>query len=161
MRRAAWRPSQWDPSAPTRALVEVPAPAWSPEARGAGHRTVGRAVGGRLDELGHEVTIGTRDAADTAARDDYAAWAADHPDVGLVDLRGGRRGRELVVNASGGAVALGIIDSAGTENLAGKVLLDISNPLDGSTGFPPPSCASRTTTPSPRRSSAPIPTPGS
>ena len=46
-------------------------------------------------------------------------------------------GAELVVNASGGAVALGIIESAGAENLAGKVLLDISNPLDGSTGFPP------------------------
>jgi len=98
---------------------------------------VGRAVGGRLAEPGHEVTIGTRDVADTAARDEYAAWAADHPDVGLSTFAEAAAGAELVVNASGGAVALGIIESAGTENLAGKVLLDISNPLDGSTGFPP------------------------
>ena len=97
---------------------------------------VGRAVAGRLAEVGHEVTIGTRDAADTAGREDYAAWAADHPAVGLSTFAEAAAGAEVVVNASGGGVALGILESAGTENLAGKVLLDISNPLDGST-FPP------------------------
>jgi 8-hydroxy-5-deazaflavin:NADPH oxidoreductase len=98
---------------------------------------VGRAVGGRLAELGHEVTIGTRDAADTAGREEYAAWASAHPAVGLSTFAEAAAGAELVVNASGGDVALGILESAGTANLAGKVLLDISNPLDGSTGFPP------------------------
>jgi predicted dinucleotide-binding enzyme len=98
---------------------------------------VGRAVGGKLAELGHEVTIGTRDAADTAGREEYAAWAAEHPAVGLSTFAEAASGAELVVNASGGGAALGILESAGTENLAGKVLLDISNPLDGSRGFPP------------------------
>jgi 8-hydroxy-5-deazaflavin:NADPH oxidoreductase len=98
---------------------------------------VGRAVGGRLAELGHEVTIGTRDAADTAGREDYAAWAAEHPGVRLDTFAEAAAGAELVVNASGGDKALGILESAGPENLAGKVLLDISNPLDGSRGFPP------------------------
>ena len=102
---------------------------------------VGRAVGGRLAELGHEVTIGTRDAADTAGREEYAAWAAEAASrggaVGLSTFAEAAAGAELVVNASGGDVALGILESAGAENLAGKVLLDISNPLDGSTGFPP------------------------
>jgi len=98
---------------------------------------VGRAVGGRLAELGHEVTIGTRDVAETTGREEYAAWAADHPAVGLSTFARAAADAQLVVNASGGTVALGILESAGTENLAGKVLLDISNPLDGSTGFPP------------------------
>jgi predicted dinucleotide-binding enzyme len=98
---------------------------------------VGRAVAGRLAELGHEVTIGTRDAADTAGREEYAAWSAEHQAVGLANFAEAAAGAELVVNASGGGVALGILESAGSENLAGKVLLDISNPLDGSTGFPP------------------------
>ena len=98
---------------------------------------VGRAVAGRLAGLGHEVTIGTRDTADTAGREEYAAWAAEHPAVGLSTFAEAAAGAELVVNASGGNVALGILESAGTENLAGKVLLDISNPLDGSQGFPP------------------------
>ena len=99
---------------------------------------VGRAVAGRLAELGHQVTIGTRDAADTAGREEYAAWAAEHPAVRLDDLRRGRRGRR-----AGGQrgrrrrLALRILESAGAENLAGKVLLDLSNPLDHSQGFPP------------------------
>ena len=98
---------------------------------------VGRAVGGRLAELGHEVTIGTRDAADTAGREEYAAWAAEHPAVRLATFTEAAAGAGLVVNASGGDAALAILESAGAENLAGKVLLDISNPLDGSAGFPP------------------------
>jgi len=98
---------------------------------------VGRAVAGRLAELGHEVTIGTRDAEDTAGREEYAAWAADHPAVGLATFAEVAAGAELVVNAAGGDVSLGILESAGAEHLAGKVLLDVSNPLDGSSGFPP------------------------
>ena len=98
---------------------------------------VGRAVAGRLAELGHQVTIGTRDPADTAGREDYAAWAADHSAVRLATFAEAAAGAELVVNASGGDVALGILETAGAENLAGKVLLDISNPLDSSNGFPP------------------------
>jgi 8-hydroxy-5-deazaflavin:NADPH oxidoreductase len=33
-----------------------------------GTGTVGRAIAGRLDELGHDVTIGTRDSQATLAR---------------------------------------------------------------------------------------------
>jgi predicted dinucleotide-binding enzyme len=98
---------------------------------------VGRAVAGRLAELGHEVTIGTRDAAGTAGREEYAAWAADHSGVRLATFADAAASADLVVNASGGDVALEILETAGTENLAGKVLLDISNPLDHSHGFPP------------------------
>ena len=98
---------------------------------------VGRAVAGRLAGVGHDVTIGTRDAAATAGRDDYAAWAAEHPGVRLATFDAAAGAAELVVNAAGGDVTLGILESAGAENLAGKVLLDISNPLDHSQGFPP------------------------
>jgi predicted dinucleotide-binding enzyme len=98
---------------------------------------VGRAVAGRLAELGHEVTIGTRDPKGTTGREEYAAWAGEHPAVRLATFAEAAGGAELVVNAAGGDVSLGILESAGTDNLAGKVLLDISNPLDGSSGFPP------------------------
>jgi 8-hydroxy-5-deazaflavin:NADPH oxidoreductase len=98
---------------------------------------VGRAVAGRLSELGHEVTVGTRDPAGTTGREEYAAWAAGHHGVNTATFADAAAGAELVVNASGGDVALGILEAAGAENLAGKVLLDISNPLDGSDGFPP------------------------
>ena len=60
---------------------------------------VGRAVAGRLAELGHQVAIGTRDTADTAGREEYAAWAADHPAVGLATFAEAAAAAELVVNA--------------------------------------------------------------
>ena len=44
---------------------------------------------------------------------------------------------ELVVNATGGAAAIPALQAAGADALAGKVVLDISNPLDFSQGFPP------------------------
>jgi len=43
----------------------------------------------------------------------------------------------LVVNATSGSASLSALEGAGGANLAGKVLLDISNPLDFSAGFPP------------------------
>jgi predicted dinucleotide-binding enzyme len=98
---------------------------------------VGRAVAGRLSELGHTLTVGTRDPEGTAGRQEYAAWAAEHPGVRLATFADAASDAKLVVNASGGDVTLGILEAAGAENLAGKVLLDISNPLDGSAGFPP------------------------
>ncbi|HEX2183251.1 MAG TPA: hypothetical protein VHH10_13285, partial [Rubrobacteraceae bacterium] len=44
---------------------------------------------------------------------------------------------EVVVNATAGAVSLEALERAGEENLSGKVLMDISNPLDFSKGMPP------------------------
>ena len=81
--------------------------------------------------------MGTRDPADTARREDVAAWAADHDAVPLDEVRRGHRRRRAGGQRAGGDVALGILESAGAENLAGKVLLDVSNPLDDSHGFPP------------------------
>jgi predicted dinucleotide-binding enzyme len=101
-----------------------------------GTGNVGRAVAGRLAGLGHEVTVGTRDPADTARREEYAAWAAEHASVGIGSFADAAAGAELVVNAAGGDVSLAILEQAG-EHLDGTVLLDISNPLDHSQGFPP------------------------
>jgi predicted dinucleotide-binding enzyme len=44
---------------------------------------------------------------------------------------------EIVFNCTGGMVALDALRMAGSANLAGKILIDISNPLDFSKGFPP------------------------
>ncbi|MEH1056710.1 NAD(P)-binding domain-containing protein [Micromonospora sp. CPCC 206171] len=106
---------------------------------------VGQALAGRLAQLGHEVTVGTRDVAATLARTDpdgmgnppYSRWAQAHPRVDLATFADAVAGAELVVNATSGAVSLDALAAAGAEHLAGKVLLDISNPLDFSRGFPP------------------------
>ena len=106
---------------------------------------VGQALAGRLAELGHEVTVGTRDVAATLARTTpdgmgnppYAAWATDHPQVRLAPFADAAADAELLVNATSGGVSIAALQAAGTENLAGKILIDIANPLDFSAGFPP------------------------
>ncbi|MFC6284997.1 NADPH-dependent F420 reductase [Nocardioides sp. GCM10027113] len=102
-----------------------------------GTGTVGRTVAAGLARLGHRVTVGTRDPDGTAAREEYAAWAADHADVRLATFADAAAGAGLVVNASSGQVTLDVLEQAGHDNLAGKVVVDISNPLDFSRGFPP------------------------
>ena len=67
----------------------------------------------------------------------FSAWQADHPGVALATFADAAAGAELVVNASSGAAALDVLGLAGADNLAGKVLVDIANPLDFSQGFPP------------------------
>ena len=101
-----------------------------------GTGAVGRAVAGRLDDLGHDVTMATRDPAATAGRDDHVDWAAAHPGVRLAAFGEAAAGADLLVNALGGDIALGVLAEIGGD-LAGRVLLDLSNPLDHSQGFPP------------------------
>jgi predicted dinucleotide-binding enzyme len=97
---------------------------------------VGRAIAARAAELGHDVTVGTRDVAVTRAGD-WADWATAHSDVDLADHADAAADAELVVNATSGDGALPALTAAGEESLAGRVLLDIANPLDFSKGFPP------------------------
>jgi predicted dinucleotide-binding enzyme len=103
-----------------------------------GTGSVGRALAGRLDELGHAVTLGTRDPEATTARGDAQldAWRAQHPRIGLAGFSDAADGSDVVVNATNGAASLDALEQAG-EALDGRVLLDVSNPLDFSHGFPP------------------------
>lgn len=106
---------------------------------------VGRALADRLAGLGHDVVVGTRDVAQTLARTGtdrmgnppYATWQQDRPGIRLVSLADAGRHGELVVNATSGTGSLAALQAVGAPNLAGKVILDIANPLDFSAGFPP------------------------
>jgi 8-hydroxy-5-deazaflavin:NADPH oxidoreductase len=99
-----------------------------------GTGTVGKTIGTKLVELGHDVTMGSRSATNESA----AEWVA---------LAGARASQgtfadaaafgELVFNCTAGTVSLEALSAAGDENLAGKVLVDVSNPLDFSKGRPP------------------------
>jgi len=110
-----------------------------------GTGSVGRTLAGRLAELGHEVTVGTRDPVATLARSEpdsmgnppLSDWLAERPQVRLGSFADAASHGELVVNATSGAASVEILGLAGAESLAGKVLLDIANPLDFSQGFPP------------------------
>jgi 8-hydroxy-5-deazaflavin:NADPH oxidoreductase len=95
---------------------------------------VGRTVSGKLVEVGHQVMMGSR----RADHPDAVAWAeaaGDRAQVGT--FSDAAAFGEIVVNATNGAGSLDALDSAGSANLRGKILIDISNPLDFSHGFPP------------------------
>lgn len=106
---------------------------------------VGRTLAVRFAALGHEVVIGTRDVAETLARAEpdawgspaFAVWLAAHPAVTVGSFSEAAEHGELVVNATNGAGSLAALALAGGDNLAGKVLVDVSNPLDFSHGMPP------------------------
>lgn len=106
---------------------------------------VGRAIAHRLNGLGHDAVIGTRDPVATMARTEpdmkgtppFAQWHAEHPQTRLVTMAQAGIHGELIVNATSGTDSIDALVLVGKENLAGKPLLDISLPLDLSEGWPP------------------------
>jgi 8-hydroxy-5-deazaflavin:NADPH oxidoreductase len=99
-----------------------------------GTGAVGRRIATKLVELGHEVTMGSRSAESEALLE----WVEEAGDGG----RGGTfadtaSSAELVFNCTSGEASLEALAAAGTESLAGKVLIDVANPLDFSQGMPP------------------------
>ncbi len=106
---------------------------------------VGQTITPRLIELGHKITIGTRNPKESKGRTtpnqmtgvSFADWYKKYPDIKLVALSEAAQGADLVINATSGTATLEVLKQVGKENLAGKVLLDIANPLDFSKGMPP------------------------
>ena len=93
---------------------------------------VGQALGGKLAALGHDVMMGAR--------------SADNEKVlKFAEATGGKAGTfrdaaahgEIVIHCARGNAAIETLRLAGAENLNGKVLIDVSLPLDFSNGFPP------------------------
>jgi predicted dinucleotide-binding enzyme len=85
-----------------------------------GTGVVGTTIAAKLRELGHDVQIGSRSAGEDAVP---FAEAAAHG--------------ELVFNCTAGTASLEALAAAGEENLSGKILVDVANPLDFSQGMPP------------------------
>jgi 8-hydroxy-5-deazaflavin:NADPH oxidoreductase len=95
---------------------------------------VGQAIGGKLVELGHRVMMGSRSAGNEKA----VAWVADAGEGASEGSFSEAAGfGEVVVNATAGSASVEALESAGGSNLAGKVLIDVANPLDFSQGMPP------------------------
>jgi predicted dinucleotide-binding enzyme len=99
-----------------------------------GTGTVGRTLGSALLRNGHEVRLGSRAAGNESA----VAWAQEIGGPASEGTFADAAGfGELIINATAGAASLDALRLAGAEQLAGKVLLDVSNPLDTSQGMPP------------------------
>jgi 8-hydroxy-5-deazaflavin:NADPH oxidoreductase len=97
---------------------------------GTGH--AGRTLAQGFQRTGHDVVVGTRDPDATRAREEWAGL-----DVPLAALGVVAADADLVVNATNGQASLAALGEVGSDHLAGKVILDVANPLDFSQGFPP------------------------
>lgn len=104
---------------------------------------VGRALAEGFVRTGHDVSMGTRDVHATMVRQldgvpgSIAEWLAENPSVALADFASVAGAADVIVNATNGSGTLAALAEAGAANLVGKVVLDVSNPLDFSQGFPP------------------------
>lgn len=91
---------------------------------------VGRAIASRLVELGHETMMGSRSA------DGGAEWADAAGDLASAGTFAEAAGfGELVFNCTAGSGAVEAVTSA-ADALAGKVLIDVTNPIDASGDAP-------------------------
>jgi predicted dinucleotide-binding enzyme len=98
---------------------------------------VGEAIGTKLVQLGHEVKMGSRIANNEKA----VAWVnKNHAHTALASqgtFADAAAFGVLIFNCTSGKASLDALRMAGAENLKGKVLIDIANPLDFSRGVPP------------------------
>lgn len=95
---------------------------------------VGETLATKFVSMGHKVKMGSR----TANNEKATAWAskngglASHGTFADAAIFG-----EIVFNCTSGQVSLEALQLAGRENLQGKILVDVANPLDFSKGMPP------------------------
>jgi 8-hydroxy-5-deazaflavin:NADPH oxidoreductase len=95
---------------------------------------VGRALGHAFVTLGHDVRMGARSAGNEKARD-WVQQAGARASAGT--FADAASFGELIVLATLGLANEEALRAAGPDNAAGKVLIDTTNPLDFSSGFPP------------------------
>jgi 8-hydroxy-5-deazaflavin:NADPH oxidoreductase len=99
-----------------------------------GTGVVGNTVGARLIDLGHSVMMGSRSAMNEKAAEfvQRCGSRAAHGTFAEASDFG-----EIIFNCTKGEASPEVIRLAGAENLHNKILIDVSNPLDFSNGFPP------------------------
>jgi len=87
---------------------------------------VANAIATKLVRLGHEVRMGSRSANNEKA----VGWAKQN---GALASNGTFKDAasfgEIIFNCTAGAVSLNALEMAGGENISGKILVDVANPL--------------------------------
>ncbi len=92
---------------------------------------VAQTLGTGLLTLNHRVMLGTRDPSKLAEwlKENTTATAGSYEDAALFG--------EVIILATFGLATRTAIDLAGRNNFSGKIVIDVTNPLDFSEGPPP------------------------
>ena len=94
-----------------------------------GTGNVGQTIGAKLASLNHEVIMGSRSADNEKAKNFAQQHSAKNGTFAEAAAQA-----EIIFNCVSGGASMQALQLAGTENLKGKILVDLSNPLDFSTG---------------------------
>ncbi len=98
-----------------------------------GTGTVGDTIGSRLIELGHQVMMGSR----TANNEKALAFVTKHQNgASAGTFADAATFGELIFNCTKGDGSIEALKAAG-KAIDGKIVIDLSNPLDFSKGMPP------------------------
>jgi hypothetical protein len=107
---------------------------------------VGQVIANRLAGLGHSLIIGTRDVEKTMSRTSkdaygnapFSVWYEQNKrSIKLGTFAEAAASSEVIFNCTMGQASIQALQDAGEKNFIGKILIDISNPLDFSKGMPP------------------------
>jgi predicted dinucleotide-binding enzyme len=99
-----------------------------------GTGNVGDTIGSKLIEVGHSVMMGSRTADNEKAK----AFVAKHNgNASAGTFSDAAAFGEIIFNCTAGVGSLEALKMAGEKNLNGKIIVDVSNPLDFSKGMPP------------------------
>lgn len=107
-----------------------------------GSGMVGQTLGARLAEQGDDVVLGTRSPGQLAEKRGMGGSLAEWLErvagrARLATFAEAAAHGEVIINATSGTASLEALRLAGPDNLEGKILIDVSNPLDFSHGMPP------------------------
>src|SRR5262245_12283813 len=95
---------------------------------------VGATIATKLIALGNEVMLGSRNPGSEKA----VAWTQTNgADASQGSYADAARFGEILFNCTQGTASIEALQSAGADNLKGKILIDVANPLDFSRGAPP------------------------
>src|SRR5579859_2214731 len=92
-----------------------------------GTGVVGKTLGTKLVSTGHEVMLGSRSPGSEAGQGWARSVGGKAQSGTFADAAGFG---EILINCTNGANSIAAVRQAGAANLRGKILIEVSNPLD-------------------------------
>jgi predicted dinucleotide-binding enzyme len=107
-----------------------------------GSGVVGQTLGAKLAERGEDVVLGTRSPGNLSDKRGFGKpleeWLRSAgSNARIATFADAAVHGEIVINATSGVGSIEALQLAGEQSLKNKILIDVSNPLDFSRGFPP------------------------
>jgi predicted dinucleotide-binding enzyme len=105
-----------------------------------GTGNVGQTLAEKCLANGHAVSIGTRDVKNTLSKTGektFSFWLEKNTGAQLKTFADAVQDADLIINALNGASTPEVFAALSKQSLENKIIVDLSNPLDFSKGFPP------------------------